>query len=130
MRSTFQNSGLLSLLLVSSGLAGGCSSTSAAVDGNDAQPDGSQPVPDSASPDSEPSADSAPADSGPVADGGQGVWLANSTGFELSESGGFQGPPSDAAACSGFAQTFKYDVSSRKLVRAGCNGSRPLDAAV
>lgn len=130
MRTTFQNSGLLSLLLVSSALSGGCSSSSAAVDGSDAQADGSEPALDGASPDSESPADSGPADGGPVADGGQGVWLASSTGFELSESGGFQAPPSDAGPCSGFAQTFKYDVSSRKLLRGGCSGSQPLDAAV
>jgi hypothetical protein len=136
MRS-LTNSALLSWLLVASALAAGCSTSEPLVGSSDAQPETSTPTPDSESPDSTlPDSevpDSSPPDSespdSTASDGGVKVWLDGSTGFELTVSGGLPNP-GDAGLCTGFTETWKYDVASRKITRTGCYRSAPVDAAV
>jgi hypothetical protein len=131
MRSP-RNAGLFSSILVASALTGGCSATAAVVAANDAEPGDSAPQADAELPtDSGSPADRTTPEAAPLPDGGSGVWLADSTGFELTRSGGFvPPPPPDASACSGSTETWKYDARSRTITRTGCSGARPLDAAV
>jgi hypothetical protein len=56
-------------------------------------------------------------------DGGQSVWAAGSTGFEIDESGGFVAQPPADAACSATADQWHYDAASRILTHTGCTSA-------
>jgi hypothetical protein len=117
-------SGRTASLLVLS-LCGGCSSTSAAETPDAAERDGArsdaEPVDDATASDGD--ADAIVADAGPD------VWRTDSTGFELSVSGGLPNA-SGASDCSGNAYTWQYDAPSRVLARTGCAGGVRVAAAV
>jgi hypothetical protein len=136
------HSGLrLSSILIASAL-GACSSSSALPDKGDAQDDEGQPMDAQFPEDAQPGADAQPVhdaqpiedvygpDGGPVGDGGASVWSANSTGFEVTESGGLLAPPPDGSPCTGTSQTWIYNAMSRQITRTGCLSGQPRDATV
>ncbi len=135
---TFHDALRLSSILIASAL-GACSSSSALPDkgdaqGDDVQPFDAQPTGDAGPDDAQPVHDAQPIedapDAGPAGDGGASVWSADSTGFEVTESGGFIAPPPDGSPCTGASQSWSYDVASRRLRRTGCLSGQPRDAAV
>jgi hypothetical protein len=120
--------------LVAAAMSGACSSSSATpaqrgdaqagddvMTIDDAQPTGdAQPVDDAhATPDSD----------GLTDGGGTSVWATDSTGFELTVSGGLSAVAPDASACSG-SRTWTYEVASRTIARTGCFLGAAQDATV
>jgi hypothetical protein len=118
-RST--NVAVFSLMVVASALSTGCTPSSNPDTGTgDAQAQDAAPLSDAA-----PGADGAP-----TLDAGPSPWLSNSTGFVLTQSGGFVGVIPDAA-CTAFAMTLSYDATSRRLAQTGCDfEGRRIDVAV
>jgi hypothetical protein len=126
----------LSSILFAAAMSGGCSSSSAnpaqqgdAQAGDDVVTVGDA-MPGDAQPGDAQTVEDAPtgADSGGPTDGGS-VWSAGSTGFVLSESGGFVAPPPDGSPCTAPTKTWTYDVASRTITRTGCSTfGQPQDA--
>jgi hypothetical protein len=109
---------LSSSLLVASVLCGACSSTSPVAETKTVPP-GAQAT---ASNNESPPSGTSPADSTPTPDDGPSVWLPNSTGFELTETG--NGPavlPAEGSRCPDLTARWKYDVTSRNLTATGCD---------
>jgi hypothetical protein len=61
---------------------------------------------------------------------GASVWSSTATGFELTSSGGFVPADPDGSVCHGYTTTWRYDVATRRLSRAGCAGGQPIDLTV
>jgi hypothetical protein len=76
---------------------------------------------------------SACSSSGAVQGGGESsnpVWLADSTGFEVTVAGGFGVEFPDGSVCSSPTATWRYVAASRALTVSGCANGQLLEAAV
>ena len=58
------------------------------------------------------------------------VWLADSTGFELTITGGFVAEFPDGSVCTSPTTTWRYVAASRALTLGGCENGKSLDTAV